>query len=92
MFGIVQRDIPRILEAFLSSLQAVEDYRAEVKGMFNEPDPTQCVDESEQAREEREKMKAEVERAGEVLGYAEDGKLHPLPRSFGCLCLILVQV
>lgn len=44
--------------------------------MFNEPEPTQGVDESEQVREERERIKAEVERAGEVLGYVEDGRFH----------------
>ena len=29
-YGVVQRDLPKILEAFLSFLGALEDYRAEI--------------------------------------------------------------
>jgi nucleoporin NDC1 len=71
-YGIVQRDIPRILEALLSFLQAVEDYRAEVRGMYVEQEPAPEVGEKE--REERELMGVEVERGGEVLGYVEDSE------------------
>jgi nucleoporin NDC1 len=76
-FGTVQRDIPRILEALLGFLQAVEDYRADVRGTYVEQEPAQdgsSVPElGDKEREEREWMRVEVERAVEVLGYVEDG-------------------
>lgn len=82
-YGTVQRDIPRILEALLAFLQAVEDYRAEVRGMYVEqepaPDRSPVPELGEKEREERERMRMEVERAVEVLGYVEDGKLVSLP-------------
>jgi nucleoporin NDC1 len=60
----VQRDIPRILEAFLSFLQVVEDYRAEVRGMGPTLDGNSEIGVEEKEREERGCMKAEIERAG----------------------------
>lgn len=33
-YGVVQRDIPRILEAMLSFLSAIDEYRAEVQALY----------------------------------------------------------
>jgi len=33
-YGVVQRDMPKIIEAMLSLLSAVEDYHAEVKARY----------------------------------------------------------
>lgn len=92
LYGTVQRDIPRILEALLAFLQAVEDYRAEVRGMYIEqeqdpaPDGGSASEIGEKEREERERLREEVERAKEVLGYVEDGlkeSVARIVRTFG---------
>ncbi|EEB98438.1 hypothetical protein MPER_02049, partial [Moniliophthora perniciosa FA553] len=64
-YGVVQRDIPKILEALLSFLSAVEEYQLELNALIKDPasdDPTpeQLI--------EREALRMEIERSGEYLG------------------------
>jgi nucleoporin NDC1 len=84
-YGAVQRDIPRVLEAFLSFLQAMEDYHAEVWGLGPTLDGDLLTEVGEKEREERERMRAEVERAREVLGYVEDGAFSSSSSLVSCI-------
>ncbi|ESK92447.1 transmembrane protein 48 [Moniliophthora roreri MCA 2997] len=64
-YGVVQRDIPKILEALLSFLTAVEEYQLELNALIKDPasdDPT-----PEQLME-REALRMEIEKSGEYLG------------------------
>jgi nucleoporin NDC1 len=70
-YGVVQRDIPRILEAFLSFLSAVEDYQIKVNSLYVAPKPDEQLTPKE--IQERETLRYEVEKAGEVLGAMADG-------------------
>ncbi|KAJ3566049.1 hypothetical protein NP233_g7250 [Leucocoprinus birnbaumii] len=70
-YGVVQRDIPRILEAFLSFLSAVEEYQVEVNAMYKPYEEETALTPKE--LEERERLRYEVEKAGEVLGVMADG-------------------
>ena len=72
-YGVVQRDIPRILEALLAFLAAIEEYQAEV-GKLHVPLTSEDIKQlpvKELAH--RERVAIEVARAGEVLGEVGDG-------------------
>jgi len=86
-YGTVQRDIPRILEALVSFLVAVEEYREEVRGMYVTlagQDTTAGAGSSagEAAGEgvqqdispEKERTRVEVVKATEIIGTLEDGR------------------
>ncbi|KAG5637562.1 hypothetical protein H0H81_004139 [Sphagnurus paluster] len=70
-YGVVQRDIPRVLEALLSFLSAVEEYHTELRAKYTPP----AIDQEYSAAQiaEFEEKRAEVERAGEVLCIITDG-------------------
>ena len=71
-YGVVQRDIPRILEAMLSHLTAIEEYQAELSALA--PAPSSDEDElSFKDREARDRVRMEVTRAGDVLAVVGDG-------------------
>ncbi|TFK65917.1 hypothetical protein BDN72DRAFT_844963 [Pluteus cervinus] len=70
-YGIVQRDIPKALEAFLSFLSAIEDYRASVNSLYRPSEVDKQL--SPQELEALENTRQEVERANEVLGFVSDG-------------------
>src|ERR1700722_20700163 len=61
-FGVVQRDIPRTLEAFLTFLDAIEEYHAELWVL---PTPEHPLTESDIQ---------EMEKAHEALSVVIDGK------------------
>ncbi|KAF7760343.1 hypothetical protein Agabi119p4_11019 [Agaricus bisporus var. burnettii] len=70
-YGVVQRDIPRILEAFLSFLSAVEERQIKVNSLCVAPKPEDKMTPKE--IQEHERLRYEVEKAGEVLGAVADG-------------------
>ncbi|KAF4584895.1 hypothetical protein EYR40_001720 [Pleurotus pulmonarius] len=69
-YGVVQRDIPKILEAMLSFLSEIETYQKEVNALYTPP-PTN-VRLSVKELDESEFVRGQVERAGEVLGEVGD--------------------
>lgn len=72
-YGVVQRDIPRILEAFLSFLTAIEEYQVEVTAKYIPPTPEELSQGDPKILEEKEANRIEVARAGEVLCVVSDG-------------------
>ncbi|KDQ23480.1 hypothetical protein PLEOSDRAFT_1009577, partial [Pleurotus ostreatus PC15] len=79
-YGVVQRDIPKILEAMLSFLSEIEVYQKEVNALYTPP-PTN-VRLSVKELDESEFVRGQVERAGEVLAEVGDGELpsfHRIP-------------
>ncbi|KAF8649067.1 hypothetical protein AX16_006040 [Volvariella volvacea WC 439] len=70
-FGVVQRDIPKILEALLSFLSAIDEYRSTVSALYTPP--SQDAELSEEELEGLEAVRREVEKANEVLGMVADG-------------------
>ncbi|KAI0051541.1 hypothetical protein FA95DRAFT_1485201 [Auriscalpium vulgare] len=70
-YGIVQRDIPRILESLLSFLSAVETYQTELaqRAPPAVPDESGLSEEEQQARAA---VREEVTRAGAVLAVVGD--------------------
>jgi nucleoporin NDC1 len=63
-FGVVQRDIPRILEAFCTFLDGLEAYEMELKAL---------VDGAAEGAE-REMIRVEASRARDVVGGLSDGR------------------
>ncbi|KAH7890631.1 nucleoporin protein Ndc1-Nup [Phlebopus sp. FC_14] len=71
-YGVVQRDIPRILEAFLSFLSALEEYQLEIRGLYNPPTPEEIAQGDAKVLEEKERMRIEVARTSEVISIVAD--------------------
>lgn len=71
-YGVVQRDIPRIIEAFLSFLSAIEEYQIEVNAKYTPPTPDELSQGDTEILEEKEMMRLEVARAGDVLVVVSD--------------------
>jgi nucleoporin NDC1 len=71
-YGVVQRDIPRIIEAFLSFLSAIEEYQIEVNAKYTPPTPGELSQGDTKILEEKEMMRLEVARAGDVLVVVSD--------------------
>jgi nucleoporin NDC1 len=69
-YGNVQRDIPKILEALLSFLTAIEDYQMELMKKYS---PSHSDQPSPKELEERELMRVELDKATDVLAYVGDG-------------------
>jgi len=70
-YGIVQRDIPKILETFTSFLSAIEEYQVQITSLIK---PASTL--SELSRKEQEALNLvaiEVEKAQEILGGMADG-------------------
>ncbi|TFK32384.1 nucleoporin protein Ndc1-Nup [Crucibulum laeve] len=69
-YGVVQRDIPRILEALLSFLSAVEEYQRETSALITPHDVEKPLDHKE--LREQERTREEVEKAVEMIGSLDD--------------------
>jgi nucleoporin NDC1 len=74
-YGTVQKDIPRILEALLTFLSAVEEYQAEIDAKYNvQPLTSDEVEKLPRKEVERRvAMEIEVGKAGEMLGDISGG-------------------
>lgn len=72
-YGIVQRDIPKILEAMVSFLTAIEEYQREVNALVKPP--TSLL--SDEERRKMDSLLVEVHKAQETLGYMGDCKTIP---------------
>lgn len=70
-YGVVQRDIPKILETMLSFLSAIEEYQVELNKLYVPPNLEEEL--SQKEIYEKERIREEVGRAGEVLSYVGDG-------------------
>ncbi|KAI0309822.1 nucleoporin protein Ndc1-Nup [Amylostereum chailletii] len=69
-YGIVQRDIPRILEAMLSFMTALEDYQAEL--LKQAPPTTDDPSASQAERVVNVRLREELTRAGDVISLVGD--------------------
>jgi nucleoporin NDC1 len=88
-YGVVQRDIPRILEALLSFLTAVEAYQAEIEGKYKIPTAEELAGMSSAEAEKWVAVSVEVGKAGEALGDVAGGTFHFF---FKCLLLLLLRL
>jgi nucleoporin NDC1 len=85
-YGVVQRDIPRILEALLSFLSAIEDYQAGIDAKYKLPADEELSGTGMSAKdiEARVLIRIEVVKAGEALSDLAGGMSltsHILPTS-----------
>jgi nucleoporin NDC1 len=85
-FGVVQRDIPQILEALSSFLHAVDQYHVEVKIKHTPPTLSDSSTPSPQDVLDRECVRVELEKAQETLldvrDVLKDAVAH-IVRTFG---------
>ncbi|EED82559.1 predicted protein [Postia placenta Mad-698-R] len=72
-YGVVQRDIPKIIEALLSFLAAVEEYQAEISKTHVTPSPEELQNMSAKERQEKERLMTELEQAGQIFAEVNDG-------------------
>ena len=72
-YGVVQRDTPKIIEALLSFLSALEDYQAELNAKYMLPGPDKLKELSIKEVAEKETLAMEAGRASEVLSVVSDG-------------------
>jgi len=70
-YGIVQRDIPKILEAFTSFLSAIEEYQLQITSLIKPPSTSSELSQKEQ--EVQNLVAVEVEKAQGILGETADG-------------------
>jgi nucleoporin NDC1 len=85
-YGVVQRDMPRILEAFVSFLSAIEDYRTEVAAAHAPPSLSPEEEAAlplDQLRERDAKMQ-EMAKATEHMAVVSDGQSTPLIPDHAC--------
>lgn len=71
-YGVVQRDIPKTLEAMLSFLSAIEAYHAEVQAKYKPPLPDQTY--TAEQLQELEEIRAEIDVASDILNSVGNGK------------------
>ena len=88
-YGIVQRDIPKILEALLAFLTALEDYQAELNAKYALPPPDVLAGLSAQDVAEKETLAMEAARASEVCGVVTDGKSPLFFQGGGCVLFLI---
>ena len=74
-YGVVQRDIPHILEAFLSFLTALEEYHVEMTKLYVPPTPDEITQGDLSVLREKERTRVEVAKATEAIGIVADGTL-----------------
>jgi len=74
-YGVVQRDLPKILEAFLSFLGALEDYRIEIVGSCPSHEDIAVLTGKEQ--EDKLRILQEMTQAVEPLDQLQDGACLP---------------
>lgn len=85
-YGVVQRDIPRILEAFLSFLQASEDYQNEVRVLYVPPTPEELTQADSAVLRQKERTRVEVAKASEAIAVVVDALksgISDIVRTFG---------
>jgi nucleoporin NDC1 len=70
-YGVVQRDLPKILEAFLTFLGALEDYHAEI--LKECPSHEDIAVSSGKEQEDKLRKLQEVTQAVEPLDQLQDG-------------------
>ena len=70
-YGVVQRDLPKILEAFLSFLGTLEEYRAEIVETCPSHDDVAVLTGKEQ--EDKLRILQDVTQAVEPLDQLQDG-------------------
>ena len=73
-FGVVQRDIPKIVEALLSFLTALEDFQTELNARYALPPPDVLRGMAPHAAAEKETLAMEAARASEVTSVVGDGE------------------
>ena len=73
-YGIVQRDIPRILEVLLAFLTAIEEYHMELNAAHALPPPEDPAQLTAKEIMERERVGLELAQAGDVLSEVGDGQ------------------
>ncbi len=83
-YGVVQRDIPRIVEALLAFLTALEDYQAELNAKYALPPADVLGSLSAKEIAERETLAMEAARASEVCGVVTHGECLPFPGQRVC--------
>ncbi|EKM52969.1 uncharacterized protein PHACADRAFT_124416 [Phanerochaete carnosa HHB-10118-sp] len=71
-YGVVQRDIPRILEALLSFLGAVEDYQSEIITKYPVPSPEEMGQLNAKEAAEMQELALDLARAGDALSEMTD--------------------
>ena len=84
-YGVVQRDIPKILEALLSFLNAIEEYQTEINKLRVPLTPEDIQQLPVKELTQRERVASEVERAGEVLSEVSDGAHSPTSHAISTL-------
>ncbi|KAL6298512.1 nucleoporin protein Ndc1-Nup [Sparassis latifolia] len=72
LFGVVQRDIPKIIEAILSFLTALEEYQMELNKLYIPPSPEEHDNLSAKELAAKARLAEEVARAGDVLSEVTD--------------------
>ncbi|KAI5987860.1 nucleoporin protein Ndc1-Nup [Pisolithus albus] len=85
-YGVVQRDIPRVLEAFLSFLQAAEDYQNEVRVLYVPPSPEELAEADSAILCQKERTRVEVAKASETINVIVDALksgISDIVRTFG---------
>ncbi|KAJ4482155.1 nucleoporin protein Ndc1-Nup [Lentinula aciculospora] len=65
-YGVVQRDTPKIIEAMLSFLSAIEEYQIEINALYTAPSPDANL--STKELQDSEAKRLEVEKANDSLG------------------------
>lgn len=70
-YGIVQRDIPKILESFTSFLSAIEEYQLQITSLIKPPSTSSELSQKDQ--EAQILIAIEVEKAQAILGDMADG-------------------
>ena len=73
-YGVVQRDIPRIVEALLSFLAALEEFQTELNARYALPPPDVLRGMAPHAAAEKETLAMEAARASEVTSVVGDGE------------------
>lgn len=73
-YGIVQRDIPRILEAMISFLTALEQYQSELQTTYPTPTSDELAAMHPKQRTEKEEVMVELARSSDVLNEVHGGE------------------
>lgn len=76
-YGVVQRDIPRILEALLSFLSAVEEYQSDIATQHPLPSQEEISNLSPKEIMEKQELALDIARANDALSEISDRKLIP---------------
>lgn len=79
-YGVVQRDIPRILEALLSFLSAIEEYQSDVNMQNPLPSQDELSHLAPKKALEAQELAYDIARASDALGeIADRTSINPRP-------------